>query len=257
MIEAPELKSRHALRHGFFTREGGHSGGLFASLNCGYGSGDDKPTVARNRAAAASRLGVASESLLTVWQWHSPDVIVAEAPWDPLVPPKGDAIVTSEPGLAIAVLTADCAPILFADEEAGVIGAAHAGWKGALAGVSDATVSVMEQKGARRQRITAIIGPTISSKAYEVGPEFPAPFIEEDAGNADFFIPSARAAHHMFDLPGYLKRRLTSKGVGRVVDLALCTYSDEARFYSYRRATHRREKDYGRQISAIALAGSE
>ena len=254
MIEAPELKSARSLRHGFFTREGGYSGGHFASLNCGYGSGDDKPTVAKNRAVAGQSLGVPGDRMLTVWQWHSPDVIFAEAPWDPLAPPKGDAIVTTKPGLAIAVLTADCAPILFADEEAGVIGAAHAGWKGAIAGVSDATIAAMEQKGARRAAITAIIGPTISQAAYEVGPDFSAPFIKEDAGNADFFRPSPRAAHHMFDLPGYLARRMTAKGVGRVVNLGLCTYSDEARFYSYRRATHRNEKDYGRQISAIVLA---
>ncbi|WP_119389495.1 peptidoglycan editing factor PgeF [Taklimakanibacter lacteus] len=253
MIEAPELKSAPALRHAFFTRQGGHSGGLFASLNCGYGSGDDKPTVARNRATAGHHLGVPGERLLTVWQWHSPDVIFAEAPWDPLAPPKGDAIVTTTPGLAIAVLTADCAPLLFADEDAGVIGAAHAGWKGALAGVSDATIAAMEQKGARRKAITAVIGPTISQAAYEVGPEFAAPFIKENAGNADFFTPSSRSGHHMFDLPGYLRRRMTAEGVGRVVDLGLCTYSDEARFYSYRRATHRNEKDYGRQISAIVL----
>ena len=254
MIEASELKSASSLRHGFFTREGGYSGGLFASLNCGYGSGDDKPTVAKNRARAGQSLGVPEARMLTVWQWHSPDVIFAEAPWDPLAPPKGDAIVTTKPGLAIAVLTADCAPILFADEEAGVIGAAHAGWKGALAGVSDATIAAMEQNGARRAAITAIIGPTISQRAYEVGPEFSEPFIREDAGNSDFFIPSSRAAHQMFDLPGYLERRMTAQGVGRVVNLGLCTYSDEARFYSYRRATHRNEKDYGRQISAIVLA---
>jgi hypothetical protein len=159
MIEAPELKSVKSLRHGFFTREGGHSAGLFASLNCGFGSGDDKPTVARNRAAVGEQLGVSAQNLLTIWQWHSPDVIVADAPWDALKPPKGDAIVTNKPGLAIAVLTADCAPILFADEEAGVIAAAHAGWKGAFAGVSDTTIAVMEEKGARRERITAIIGP--------------------------------------------------------------------------------------------------
>ncbi|MGE0238381.1 MAG: peptidoglycan editing factor PgeF [Parvibaculaceae bacterium] len=254
MIEASELQSVRSLRHGFFTRQGGHSAGLFASLNCGFGSGDDKPTVARNRAAAGEQLGVAGDGLLTVWQWHSADVIVADAPWDVLAPPKGDAIVTTTPGLAIAVLTADCAPILFADAEAGVIGAAHAGWKGAFSGVSDATVAVMEENGARRERITAIIGPTISRQAYEVGPDFAAQFIAEAPDNADFFTPSERARHQMFDLPAYLQRRMTRLGVGRVVDMGLCTYSDEDRFYSYRRATHRNEKDYGRQISAIVLS---
>jgi YfiH family protein len=200
------------------------------------------------------RLGVAGDDLLTIWQWHSADVIVADAPWDPLKPPKGDAIVTTRPGLAVAVLTADCAPILFADEEAGVVAAAHAGWKGALAGVSDATIAVMEEKGARRERITAVIGPTISRKAYEVGPDFAAQFLAEAPENADFFTPSSRPRHHMFDLPAYLKRRMMRHGVGAVVDMGLCTYSDEDRFYSYRRATHRQEKDYGRQISGIVLS---
>lgn len=254
MIEASELKTAKSLRHGFFTRQGGHSSGLFASLNCGFGSGDDKPTVARNRAAIGENLGVADRNLLTVWQWHSADVIIAKEPWDALTPPKGDAIVTTKPGLAIAVLTADCAPLLFADEDAGVIGAAHAGWKGALAGVSDATITVMEENGARRDRITAIIGPTISQDAYEVGPDFATPFIAQAPENADFFKPSTRARHQMFDLPAYLTRRMQRQGVGRVVDMGLCTYSDEDRFYSYRRATHRNEKDYGRQLSAIVLS---
>lgn len=254
MIEASELKSSTAVRHGFFTRQGGHSAGLFASLNCGFGSGDDKPTVAKNRVVAGESLGVPGSHLLTVWQWHSPDVIIADEPWDPLAPPKGDAIITTRPGLAIAVLTADCAPLLFADAEAGVVGAAHAGWKGALTGVSDATIAAMEKKGARRERITAIIGPTISQPVYEVGPEFPVSFLAQDPRNADFFTPSRQAHHHMFDLPGYLERRMNSQGLGKVVNLGLCTYSDEARFYSFRRATHRNEKDYGRQISAIVLA---
>jgi YfiH family protein len=254
MIEASELKSTTSLRHGFFTREGGYSSGHFASLNCGFGSGDDKPTVARNRAIVGECLGIPADNMLTVWQWHSADVIVADAPWDVLKSPKGDAIVTTTPGLAIAVLTADCAPILFADLEAGVIGAAHAGWKGALAGVSDATIEVMEENGARRERITAIIGPTISQKAYEVGPDFARQFIAEAPDNADFFTPSTRAWHQMFDLPAYLKRRMARQGVGQVIDMGLCTYSDEDRFYSYRRATHRNEKDYGRQISAIVLS---
>ncbi|MGE3875536.1 MAG: peptidoglycan editing factor PgeF [Parvibaculaceae bacterium] len=253
MIEAPELKSAKSLRHGFFTREGGHSAGLFASLNCGFGSGDDKPTVALNRTAVGEHLGVSAGNLLTIWQWHSPDVIIAEEPWDVLKPPKGDAIVTTRPGLAIAVLTADCAPILFADAEAGVIGAAHAGWKGAIAGVADATVAAMEEHGARRDRITAVIGPTISQGAYEVGPDFAAQFIAEAPDNADFFTASPRPRHQMFDLPAYLERRLIRQGVGKVGNMGLCTYSNEGRFYSYRRATHRNEKDYGRQISAIVL----
>jgi polyphenol oxidase len=254
MIEASELKSEKSVGHGFFTRQGGHSGGPFASLNCGFGSGDDKPTVARNRAEVGERLGVADGKLLTVWQWHSADVIVADAPWDVLKPPKGDAIVTTKPGLAIAVLTADCAPILFADADQGVIGAAHAGWKGALAGVCDATIAVMEKYGARRERMTAIIGPTISQRVYEVGPDFATQFIAEAPDNTDFFAPSARPRHQMFDLPAYLKRRIVRQGVGQVIDMGLCTYSDEDRFYSFRRATHRNERNYGRQISAIVLS---
>ena len=254
MIEAPELKSATSVRHGFFTRQGGHSGGLFASLNCGFGSGDDKPTVARNRAEVGEQLGVDDDKLLTPWQWHSADVIVADAPWDALKPPKGDAIITTHPGLAISVLTADCAPILFADAERGIVGVAHAGWKGALAGVSDATIMAMEENGARRERMTAIIGPTISQEAYEVGPDFAVQFIAEAADNADFFTPSPRPRHQMFDLPGYLRRRIARQGVGQVIDMALCTYSDEDRFYSFRRATHRNEPNYGRQISAIVLS---
>jgi YfiH family protein len=253
MIEVPELKPASSIRHGFFTREGGHSKGPFASLNCGFGSGDDKTTVARNRAIAGARLHVQESHLLTVWQFHGSDVIVADATWDSLAPPRGDAIVTATPGLAIAVLTADCAPILFADHEAGVIAAAHAGWKGALSGVSDATVVAMERIGARRERIIAVIGPTISQQNYEVGPDFSRAFIEQDAANAAFFAPSPRRNHHMFDLPRYLERRMTLTGVGRVANLDLCTYADEHSFFSYRRATHRHEHNYGRQISAIVL----
>jgi len=162
MIEARELSCHTALRHGFFTREGGHSSGIFASLNCGLGSGDDKPTVARNRQVVSERLGVSSARLLTTWQHHSSDAIAVTAPWDAVTPPRGDAIVTATPGIAVAILTADCAPILFADPEAQVIGAAHAGWKGALAGITDSTVAAMERLGARRARVTAVIGPTIS-----------------------------------------------------------------------------------------------
>jgi YfiH family protein len=253
MIEAPEFKSARSVRHGFFTREGGLSKGLFASLNCGFGSGDDKSTVARNRALAGGCLRVQASHLLTVWQFHSSDVIFADAPWDTLSPPRGDAIVTATPGLAVGVLTADCAPILLADHEAGVIAAAHAGWKGALSGVSDATVAAMEKIGARRARITAVIGPTISQQNYEVGPDFSRAFIEQDVANAAFFAPSARGNHHMFDLPRYLERRMTLAGVGRVANLDLCTYADEHSFFSYRRATHRHERNYGRQIAAIVL----
>jgi len=255
MIEALEL-SRHApLRHGFFTREGGHSSGIFSSLNCGFGSGDDKPTVARNREVVSRKLGIPDAALLTTWQHHSCSTIAVTAPWDSVDPPRGDAMVTATPGIALGILTADCAPILFADPKVHVIGAAHAGWKGALAGITDATIAAMEGLGAERSRITAVIGPAISGAVYEVGPELFECFTDDDRGNAKFFTPSRRAGHHMFDLPGYLARRLAQAGLATVVDLAICTYRDEERFFSYRRATHRRHDNYGRQISAICLTG--
>jgi polyphenol oxidase len=252
MIEAAALKSKD-ISHGFFTRAGGHSRGVFASLNCGMGSGDDKDVVRKNRSIVAAALKVADTRLITAYQVHSPDVIAVTEPWNEAERPKADAMVTGTPGVAIGVLTADCGPILFADKEAGVIGAAHAGWKGALTGVTGTTLKAMEALGAKRSRIVAVIGPMISQAAYEVGPEFPEQFIEADAGNTSFFNASPRAGHALFDLPGYLENQLKGEGAGLVVNLGLCTYSDEARFFSYRRTTHRGEKDYGRQISAIAL----
>jgi YfiH family protein len=255
MIEARELSRYTRLRHGFFTREGGHSSGIYASLNCGFGSGDDKDMVARNRERVSVRLGVTADRLLTTWQHHSCDTIAVTAPWDPAVPPRGDAIVTATPGIAVAILTADCAPILLADPEAGVIGAAHAGWKGALAGITDSTIAAMERLGARRSHITAVIGPTISQAVYEVGPELHERYADEDRGNAKFFAPSRRSGHHMFDLPRYLAGRLAAAGLTTIADLAVCTYREEERFFSYRRATHRRHANYGRQISAICLTG--
>lgn len=255
MIHAPELARLPSIRHGFFTRQGGHSSGAFASLNCGYGSGDDRHIVARNRALVANRLSVPRDALLTAWQWHSADAIIARAPWDSRQPPRADAIVSDVPNLAIGILTADCAPVLFADAEAGVVAAAHAGWRGALAGVTDAAVAAMESLGARRDRIAAAVGPTISRACYEVGPEFHAGFDKADERNRRFFAPAEREMHYMFDLAAYLVQRLNAAGLGSVDDLALCTYSDESRFFSFRRATHRAEMDYGRQMSAIMLQG--
>lgn len=252
MIQSSAFDSSR-VAHGFFTREGGHSEGLFASLNCGLGSGDDKNLVQRNRARVAERVGVAPERLLTAFQVHSPDALAVDGPWPSDDRPRVDALVTATPGLAVGVLTADCGPVLFADAEAGVVGAAHAGWKGALGGVTTKTIEAMEQLGARRSRMVAVLGPMISQFAYEVGPEFAPRFIENDASNMKYFAPSARAGHHMFDLAGYIVARLRSDGVGRVETLGLCTVEDERRFFSYRRTTHRREPDYGRQISAIAL----
>src|SRR5205814_923255 len=214
-----------------------------------------RPTVARNREVVTGKLGIPGAALLTTWQHHSCNTIAVTAPWDSVDPPRGDAMVTATFGIALGILTADCAPILFADPEARVIGAAHAGWKGALAGITDSAIAAMEELGARRSRTTAVIGPAISQAVYEVGPELYENFIDEDRGNAKFFAPSRRSGHHMFDLPGYLARRLAAAGLAIVVDLALCTYRDEERFFSYRRATHRRHEKYGRQISAICIAG--
>ena len=252
MIAADTLRL-DGIAHGFFTREGGHSSGLFSSLNCGLGSGDDKETVLKNRAVVAGRLSVTPDRLLSVWQVHSPDAVLVSGPWPNDERPRADAMVTRTKGLALGVLTADCGPVLFADAQAGVIGAAHAGWKGALTGVTARTLELMEEQGASRSRITAVIGPMISQAAYEVGPEFPARFTDLDPANDRYFAPSPRSGHALFDLPRYIEDRLHAEGVANVVNLSLCTFSDERRFFSYRRATHRQEKDYGRLISAIAL----
>lgn len=252
MIRSTALDSDR-IAHGFFTREGGQSAGVFSSLNCGLGSGDDKDLVQRNRALVADRMGVEASRLLTAWQVHSPDAVIVEGPWQGDDRPRVDALVTATPGLAVAVLTADCGPVLFADAEAGVVGAAHAGWKGALTGVTTTTVEAMERLGAKRSRIAAVLGPMISRQAYEVGPEFASRFTDEDPANVKFFGQSPRPGHKMFDLAGYLVARLRADGVGHVESLDLCTFDDERRFFSYRRTTHRREPDYGRQISAIAL----
>ena len=239
----------------FFTRQGGASEGLYASLNCGFGSGDDLGIVARNRAKVAEHLDVDESALLTVWQWHSPDVIEVEAPWDVRKPPEGDAMVSATPGIALGILTADCAPVLFADSHAKVIGAAHAGWKGAVAGITDATIAAMEKLGAKRERIVAVIGPTIGLTSYEVGPELVAVFIKQSPDNATHFSHSpGQPQRHKFDLPGYLVAKLEKAGVGEAAQLGLDTYQDEDSFFSYRRMTHRGEKVYGRQISTIALA---
>ncbi len=251
-ITSPDLAGETGIRHAFFTREGGISTGIYASLNGGVGSQDDQAHVAENRARMAAHLGVERDKLVSVYQVHSPDVAVVTGPW-PEERPKADAMVTIAHGVALGVSSADCGPILFADSEAGVIGAAHSGWKGAFGGVVGATVTAMEKLGARRERIIAVLGPTISATAYEVGPEFIERFKAENATYSRFFHASERPAHAMFDLPAFIAHRAQEAGIGRFVDLALCTYGDESRFYSYRRTTHRREADYGRLISAIAL----
>jgi hypothetical protein len=248
-----ETLGHSSLSHGFFTRQGGFSSGVFSSLNCGLGSGDDRDTVLRNRVLVAGTLDVPPDHLLSAYQVHSADALVVSGPWEGAERPRADALVSASRGLALGILSADCGPVLFADTRAGVIGAAHAGWKGALTGITTRTLEAMESLGARKRHVTAVIGPMISQEAYEVGPEFPARFADADSFNHKFFGPSNRAGHCMFDLPRYIEHRLRSEGVGEVVNLGLCTFTDESRFFSYRRTTHRKEKDYGRLISAIAL----
>jgi polyphenol oxidase len=254
MLQAASLSALARVRHAFFTREGGVSDGVYASLNGGPGSDDAPAKVAENRARMAAALGVQPDCLLTAYQVHSPDVVTIDRPWRPHERPRADAIVTAVPGLAIGVTTADCGPVLFADETAGVIGVAHAGWRGAATGVLEATIAAMEHCGADRERISVALGPTIRQPNYEVGPEFVSRFLVANATNERFFRPSATPQHALFDLPGYIAARLAAAGVRRVEDLGHCTYADATRFFSYRRCTHRSEPDYGRHINAIALA---
>jgi len=251
-IKAPALD--HAgIAHGFFTRQGGVSAGLYASLNGGTGSRDDRAAVIENRRRMAETLGVAPDRLVLPYLVHSPDAVTIDTPFDEADRPRCDGLATRTPGLALAVTGADCGPVLLADAEAGVVGACHAGWKGALGGVLESTLAAMVSLGARLPGITAVLGPTIAQASYEVGPDFHDRVIEHDRLYAEFFTPSRRPHHHLFDLPGFIGHRLRAAGTGRFVDLTLDTYQDEARFYSYRRATHRGEADYGRLVAAIAL----
>ncbi|MEL6681901.1 MAG: peptidoglycan editing factor PgeF [Pseudomonadota bacterium] len=237
-------------RHGFFTRKGGASSGVFAGLNCGFGSSDQHDVVGINRARAASALDVTGDKLVGVHQVHSATVVAVDGPLPR--PVKADALVTATPGVALSILTADCQPVLFADRHAGVIGAAHAGWKGALDGVLEATVAQMEQMGASRARTNAVIGPAISQPNYEVGPEFRDRFT---AANADYdrFFFAGNGDRFQFDLPAFGLSQLQACGIAAVGWTRHCTYADADRFYSYRRSVHRKEADYGRLISAICL----
>ena len=240
------------IRHGFFTRTGGVSEGIYAGLNVGIGSDDDKDRVIENRARVAAWFDLPLERLATVHQVHSPDVVIVDEQSAASERPKADAMVTNMPGIVLGVLSADCGPILFADARAGVIGAAHAGWKGALHGVLENTIEAMVSLGADRTNITAVLGPSIGPKSYEVGPEFVANFRAVDPSYEDFFSTSDNPGHAMFDLPSFTIKRLTEAGV-RADNLDLDTYPDQERFFSYRRTTHAKEPDYGRQISAIAI----
>ena len=237
-------------RHGFFTRKGGASSGVFGGLNCGAGSSDQTEIVRINRARVADAMQVAPEHLVTVHQVHSADAVALAAPPDPR--PRADAMVTATPGLALAVLTADCQPVLFADARAGVVGAAHAGWRGALDGVLEATLDAMEALGASRADTAAVIGPAISQANYEVGPDFLDDFMADDPANTRFFATGV-GDRYQFDLPGYGLHRLRRAGIGAADWTRHCTYGDPSRFFSYRRATHSGEADYGRLISAIRI----
>ena len=254
MFSASSLASIDGVRHGFFTRKGGVSTGIYDSLNCGPGSRDEAANVTENRARVAEILGAEPGRLVTVFQKHSAEAVVAERPWKDGKTPEADAIVTAMPGLAIGILTADCAPVLFCDGEARVIGAAHAGWRGAASGIVEATVAAMRKLGAKPERMVAVIGPTISQKAYEVGADFVERFVAEEAESAAFFITDEGSGEPHFDLAGYVGERLARAGVGTIFDLGFCTYCEETRLFSYRRSQHHGEDDYGRQISAIVLA---
>lgn len=254
LMQAEFLSDCTGIRHGFFTRRGGVSQGIFASLNCGFGSSDRREDVARNRARVSRELAVEPTHLITPNQIHSATAVVVSEPWDWSSPPPADAVVTATPGLAVAVLAADCTPVLLADPEARVVAAAHAGWKGARAGIVQAAIGAMEELGAERERIIAAIGPTISQASYEVGPEFMEAFVADSPAYASYFshLPGKNRPH--FDLPGFVKAKLFGEGVVTVEDLQCCTYQNESLCFSYRRSGHRGEPDYGRQISAIVIS---
>lgn len=253
VVESAALAALPGVAHAFFTREGGVSEGLYRGLNGGLGSNDSREAVIENRLRMTAHLGLAEGRLALPWQVHSSEAAVATEPWPRELAPKLDAVVSATPGLAAAIMVADCCPILFADPKARVVAAAHAGWKGAIGGVIEATLARMEELGAARADTVAALGPCIRQASYEVGPEFAANFTAQDTANARFFAPGDKPGHSWFDLAGYVVARLKTAGVGTVEDVGLDTYPDEARFFSYRRTTHRAEPDYGRQIAAIAL----
>jgi YfiH family protein len=250
-IESSALAKLPGIRHAFFTREGGVSEGIYASLNGGIGSNDNAAHVSENRKRMSEAVG--TEHLITCYQIHSTDVVVAGKAWSRESAARADGIVTRTKGLAVGASAADCGPLLFADAGAGIVAAAHAGWKGALGGIVPRTVATMVELGAKRENIVAAIGPLIRQRSYEVGPEFVALFTQTEKTYERFFIPSPRAGHAMFDLAGLIRLSMENARIGQIEDLGLDTYSDEKRFFSYRRATHRGEPDYGRQIAAIAL----
>ena len=256
-LTSPAFDGLPEIRHGFFTRQGGVSDGVYASLNCGPGSADAPAAVAENRRRVLIALGCPEASLVTLHQVHGDQVhVIAEAlaPGAPTAPrPKADGLATRIPGIALGILTADCVPVLFAAPGTGVIGACHAGWRGALGGILEATVAAMAALGASRRQIRAAIGPAIRQPSYEVGPEFPAPFLAENPDNGRFFKENSASGRFHFDLPGYVGQKLAAAGLRRIDDLGNDTLAEDAALFSYRRGSLRGAHDYGRQISAILL----
>lgn len=253
-VTADNLKRTPGIRHAFLSRAGGVSSGIYAGLNCGLGSDDDPGHVLENRSRAAQVIGTDPSRLQTLYQVHSARVVDADEGW-PGKPPEADALVCTRPGTAIGVLAADCAPVLLADTQAGVIGAAHAGWRGAVDGVVKATIDAMQERGAKIENITAAVGPCIGPASYEVGPEFPTPFLKQDQANAQFFVEKTGSDRLLFDLPAYVHSRLTQAGLRLTAVTGQDTYGD-LNFFSYRRSCHKSEADYGRNMSVITLAES-
>jgi purine-nucleoside/S-methyl-5'-thioadenosine phosphorylase / adenosine deaminase len=252
MIQLDALAANR-IHHAFFTREGGVSEGVCASLNCGFTANDDAKRVGENRARAMRALGIAPEALVTAKQVHGAEALIVEEKWPASNPPKADALVTRVPGLALGILSADCVPVLLHDAAAGVIGAAHAGWRGALSGVVEAAVAAMEELGAQPARMACAIGPAIAQQSYEVGPEFPRQFLAHDPGNAAFFVPAPKPGHFLFDLKGYVARRLKALHIERIAVSPADTAADAARFFSYRRSCLKGELGHGLGLSTIAL----
>lgn len=254
MLKSKTLSGATGIRHAFFTREGGVSGGIYASLNCGAGSNDNPEHVQENKRRAAAQFDLPEDCLVTLYQVHSPEVVVVTDPTPIRAErPQADAMVTRTPNVALGILTADCAPVLFADSENGIIGAAHAGWRGALGGVLERTIDAMENLGADRTRMSATVGPCIAQESYQVGAEFPAPFLDADPATADLFRPDGDTGKHLFDLRGFVLRKLKQATLGDVDAVDVDTYASDTLFFSYRRTCHRSEDDYGRGLSAIAL----
>ncbi|MBT4671012.1 MAG: laccase domain-containing protein [Rhodospirillaceae bacterium] len=255
MIKADGLSRFASIRHGFLGSGGGVSEGAFGSLNCGFGSGDDLDRVAENRRRALGHIGAPDTALVSARQQHTNIAITVTEPWQPGAAPIADAMATREPGIALGILSADCAPVLMADGDAGVIGAAHAGWRGALDGITDALIAAMIDLGAEAQNISAAVGPCIAQASYEVGPEFRERFVAADAGNEILFAKGPKPGHDLFDLPGYLTLRLQARSLGFVATLGVDTYPDDSGYFSYRRCCHQGQSQYGRALSVITLAG--